>query len=147
MRSDGVHKTSPFYIREKIEVGKISEMLTPQWVKNAMLVIMVIYMYGAMCLKYVSGAESFVEALSFTIFSDQYKWAALWPGFDPYYLGLIIFASLSLAFSFGNIENSKNLQIVTSVIRIVVVILMYIGTIFYLGTSGAHPGQVFDFQK
>jgi hypothetical protein len=50
-----------------------------------------------------------------------------------------------LAFSFGNIENSKNLQIVTSVIRIFVVVLMYIGTVYYLGTSGPHPGEVFNF--
>jgi hypothetical protein len=66
-------------------------------------------MYGAMCLKYASGAASFVSAVSFMIFKDADKWKASWPGFDPYYLGIIIFGVLSLAFSFGNIENSKGL--------------------------------------
>jgi hypothetical protein len=63
-------------------------------------------MYGAMCLKYVSGAESFVEAISFTAYSDRCRWYSTFP-FDPYYLGIIIFGVLSLVFSFGNIENSK----------------------------------------
>ena len=70
---------------------------------------MVVYIYGAMCMKYVSSADSFAKAMSFTIYGDQDEWAKEWESFDPYYLGLIIFASLSLAFSFGNIENSKNL--------------------------------------
>lgn len=68
--------------------------------------IMVIYMYGAMCLKYVSGAESFVEAISFTVYEDRCKWYHTFP-FDPYYFGIIIFGSLSIIFSFGNIENAK----------------------------------------
>ena len=65
-------------------------------------------MYGAMCLKYASGAESFVQAVSFTIYHDANKWTREFP-FDPYYIGIIIFGALSLLFSFGNIENSKML--------------------------------------
>ena len=77
------------------------------WIKIVMLLILIVYMYGAMILKYVSGAESFVLAISFTFFGSIDAWEKAWPGFDPYYLGLIIFASLSLVFCFGNIENSK----------------------------------------
>jgi hypothetical protein len=73
------------------------------------MIVLVIYMYGAMCLKYASGSESFVQAVSFTIFHDANEWTRRWPNFDPYYLGVIIFGSLSLLFSFGNIENSKML--------------------------------------
>jgi len=72
------------------------------------MIILSIYMYGAMCLKYASGAESFVQAVSFTIFKDANHWTEVFP-FDPYYIGIIIFGSLSLLFSFGNIENSKML--------------------------------------
>jgi hypothetical protein len=65
-------------------------------------------MYGAMCLKYASGATSFVTALSYMIYGNADEWKNRFI-FDPYYLGIIIFGVLSLAFSFGNIENSKYL--------------------------------------
>ena len=105
---DTTVKTSPYYIREKIEIGKLVETFCAQWINVAMMIILTIYMYGAMCLKYASGSESFVQAVSFTIYKDANKWAQISP-FDPYYLGIIIFGSLSLFFSFGNIENSKTL--------------------------------------
>jgi hypothetical protein len=63
-------------------------------------------MYGAMCLKYVSGAQSFVEAVSFSVYGNQCTWFEVSP-VDPYYLGILIFGTLSLLFSFGNIENAK----------------------------------------
>ncbi len=102
-------KGSPYYIREKIELGTLADTFCAKWIKISMMVILVIYMYGAMCTKYASGAESFVQAVSFTLYHDPLKWNELWPSFDPYYLGIIIFATLSLLFSFGNIENSKTL--------------------------------------
>ena len=101
-------------------------------------------MYGAMCLKYASGAESFVQAVSFTIYHDAGEWARKWPNFDPYYLGIIIFGSFSLLFSFGNIENSKMLQIITGACRFIVIIFMYGGTIYYLGVDGIQAAPVFD---
>lgn len=100
------HKTSPYYIRQKIEIGKLAERFCAQWIKIFLMVILVVYMYGAMCLKYASGAESFVQAISFTIYKDAEKWTEISP-VDPYYLGIVIFGGLSLLFSFGNIENSK----------------------------------------
>ena len=36
----------------------IADRIAAKWVKYAILVILIIYMYGAMCLKYVSGAQS-----------------------------------------------------------------------------------------
>jgi hypothetical protein len=71
MDKDGPYKDSPFYIREKIEIGVIAGELCPFWIKAMILIIMVIYMYGAMCLKYVSGAESFVEAMSFSFYGNS----------------------------------------------------------------------------
>lgn len=70
------------------------------------MVILIIYMYGAMSLKYVSGAESFIEAISFIAYKDS---CHLYVNmvFNPYYIGILVFAVLSLGFSFGNIENSK----------------------------------------
>ena len=141
---DKSHKNSPYYIREKIEVGRLSEEFCANWIKNFFMIILTIYMYGAMCLKYASGAESFVQAVSFTLFHDAGEWTRRWTYFDPYYLGIIIFGSLSLMFSFGNIENSKNLQIVTGICRIVVISFMYGGTLYYLGTSGVHAAPVFN---
>jgi amino acid permease len=103
-------------------------------------------MYGAMCLKYASGSESFVQAVSFTIYKDANYWTKISP-VDPYYLGIVIFGSLSLFFSFGNIENSKTLQIVTGAMRFIVIIFMYGGTIYYLITSGVHTSPVFDLSE
>ena len=76
------------------------------------MTIFVIYMYGAMCLKYASGATSFVTAFSYMIYGKSDEWKKRFI-FDPYYLGIIIFGVLSLFFSFGNIENSKYLQLFT----------------------------------
>jgi hypothetical protein len=53
-------KESRYYIREKLELGKIADTFCPSWIKGSIMVILVIYMYGAMCTKYASGAESFV---------------------------------------------------------------------------------------
>ncbi len=73
-----------------------------------MMIILTIYMYGAMSLKYVSGAESCVEAISFIIYKDScHLYTHM--SFNPYYIGIFVFAFLSLAFSFGNIENAKML--------------------------------------
>ena len=72
------------------------------------MTILCIYMYGAMSLKYVSGAESFIEAISFIIHGEScYMYDNM--AFNPYYIGIFVFATLSLAFSFGNIENAKTL--------------------------------------
>ena len=109
---DTDQKNSPYYIREKVELGKLAERFCAPQLKIAMMVILVIYMYGAMCLKYASGAASFVTAISYIVYNDADMWTKEFP-FDPYYLGIIIFGVLSLFFSFGNIENSKYLQLFT----------------------------------
>eukprot|EP00347_Sterkiella_histriomuscorum_P023649 403333869 len=137
------HKTSPYYIRQKIELGKLVETFCPYWIKIAVMIILVIYMYGAMCLKYASGAESFVQAVSYTIYNSPDEWTNK-SAFDPYYIGIIIFGGLSLTFSFGNIENAKILQIVTGILRLIVIIFLYGGTLFYLGKDGVQAAPVFD---
>lgn len=140
-------KESRYYIREKLELGKIADTFCAGWIKACIMVILVIYMYGAMCTKYASGAESFVQAVSFTLYHNPNEWSNLWPTFDPYYLGIIIFATLSLMFSFGNIENSKTLQIVTSVCRFVVIVFLYSGSIYYLAADGVDAAPVFNFSE
>jgi hypothetical protein len=99
------------------------------------MVILTIYMYGAMCLKYASGAESFVTAISYTIFGDVDEWKNQSP-LDPYFIGIIVFGGLSIFFSFGNIENSKVLQIVTGIIRIIVILFFFGGSLYYISTDG-----------
>lgn len=72
------------------------------------MVVMILYIYGAICLKYVSGAESLVAAVSYSVWKDA---AGLekYLGYDPYYIGIFIFGFFSCYFSFGNIENAKTL--------------------------------------
>lgn len=77
------------------------------YAKVFFIVIMTIYMYGAICLKFVGGAESFVSGINHTFWVHDSKGFENWIGFDPYYFGLLVFGFFSLYFSFGNIENAK----------------------------------------
>jgi len=89
----------------------------------------VIYVYGAVSLKFVTGAISLQEGMSFLFTGEEGKWVENAPW--TYYIGIAVFAVMSISFSFGDIENSKTLQITTSIIRVVVVILMAICTSYY----------------
>lgn len=103
--AEGEQKESEFYIREKLELGVIADRIARPWVKYTILVILIVYMYGAMALKYASGAESLYQGISFLIYEDPYKLETDFPGI--YYICIFIFGGLSIAFSFGDIENSK----------------------------------------
>ena len=52
------NKNSPYYIRKKIEIGVVAMEVANKNIKIGIVIILSIYMYGAICLKYVSGAES-----------------------------------------------------------------------------------------
>lgn len=54
---------------------------------------------------------------------------------------------LSLVFCFGNIENSKGLQLVTGVMRAITILFFYGSTLYYLGANGIHAAPVFDGPK
>lgn len=112
---------------------------------NAIVCIMIVYMYGAICLKYVSGADSLEYGISYMFWGTQ-KGFQNAIGFDPYYLGLIVFGFFSCYFSFGNIENAKTLQMVTTILRFVVTGMMCIGSLYYIGLpeDGIQHGPVWD---
>lgn len=95
---------NPFYIKFKIEIGTLAEKLSTKRVKNCIMVVMILYIYGAICLKYVSGAESLIGAVSFAIWKNP-EGLKIWLGYDPYYWSLFIFGFFCCYFSFGNIEN------------------------------------------
>jgi len=99
-------KSSPFYIREKIELGIIADRIAKPWVKYLIMTMIILYMYGAILLKYVGGAESFVVGISYTIWKNEHEFEDKL-GFDPYYFGVFVFGFFSIYFSFGNIENAK----------------------------------------
>lgn len=67
---DQEHKNSYFYIREKIELSIVAQRVASPLVKNLILCILILYMYGALCLKYVSGAQSLVLGISYTFWGD-----------------------------------------------------------------------------
>ena len=139
-------KDSVFYIREKIEMSMVGETLTNKTCKLSIIFVLTIYVYGAVCLKYVSGAESFVDGVSYTFWGNDSGFNdAL--GFDSYYLGIIIFGGLSIWFSFGNIENAKTLQIVTTALRFIVTAMMIAGSGFYLIKDGPSTLPVFDWKN
>jgi hypothetical protein len=100
------NKSSAFYIREKIEIGIVAERIAVPKIKILIIILLVIYMYGAICLKFVSGAESFDAGIAYTFWGNEHGLED-WLGFDPYYFGLAVFGFFSLYFSFGNIENAK----------------------------------------
>lgn len=139
------NKQSSFYIREKIEIGVVASRVGPPWFKYFIIFMIIIYMYGAICLKYVSGAESFDLGISYTFWGNE---TGLQEAihFDPYYLGIFVFGFFSTYFSFGNIENAKVLQVVTTILRFVVTGLMCIGSLYYIDKSGAQPTKVFNWK-
>jgi len=103
-----------------------------------------VQLYGAITLKYVGGAQSFEAAVNSTFFSEEGGFRR-WLGFDPYYVGISIFTFFSIYFSFGNIENAKTLQVVTTILRFAVTLMMCAGSIFYISQSGTKPPPIFDF--
>lgn len=100
-----------------------------------------------MALKYASGAQTLYEGISFLIWGSEKT--ILEPGNLPgaYYYGLLIFFVLCIAFSFGDIENSRNLQVTTVIIRFVVIGLMIFGTSFYLVKDGVNHAPVFEWSE
>jgi hypothetical protein len=138
-------KESDFYIREKIEIGILCERISNSWVKYSFITILIIYVYGAVSLKYVTGAISLQEGMSFLITGQEGKWVEDYPW--TYFIGIAIFGSLSIGFSFGDIENSKTLQVITSWVRVIVVLLMYGCTIYYWADFGTHKAPTFDFKE
>jgi hypothetical protein len=54
--ADADNKESPYYIRQKIEIGVMAERLTNTGLKTVFMCILTLYLYGAICLKCVSGA-------------------------------------------------------------------------------------------
>ena len=64
-------KDSVFYIREKIEVTIVAERVAGKCAKLTIVAILILYMYGAICLKYVSGAKSFVDGISQTFWGNS----------------------------------------------------------------------------
>lgn len=140
---DGDVKESEFFVRQKLELGVIADRLADWWLKYVIMGILIVYMYGAMCLKYVSGAESLYRGISFIAYGnaghlDDVAWV--------YPVSILFFGFLCIIFSFGDIENSKWLQIFSAYMRIIVLGLMYIGSIYYLGTDGVEAAPVWDWQ-
>ena len=86
-------------------------------------------MFGAMIVKCISGADSLYKTVSLTIYDDFEELEKV-IGFPPYYIAVILFVAISFLFSFGNIENSKMLQIVVTILRILTILLM-LGTSVY----------------
>lgn len=123
----------------------MAERVSYPWVKITFIVILIIYVYGAVALKYVTGAISLQEGLSYLFTGQEGKWVEDYPW--TYYVGLAIFGGLSIAFSFGDIENSKTLQVVTSYVRVIVVALMCGCTIYYWARDGTRKAKTIDLSE
>lgn len=135
-------KSSKYFIREKLEIGTIIERVGEPLAKTVFITVLIIYVYGALSLKYVAGSESFYQGISFLIWGNETSIERYIPG--AYYWSIAIFGTLSCAFSFGDIENSKDLQVFAVFSRFVCVSLMLVGTLYYWGASGLMTKQVWD---
>jgi len=142
--ADAQVKNSSYYIRQKMELGVIFERCAYPWTKIVFISILIIYAYGAMALKYASAAECLYQGVSFILYGSEEKILEYIPG--AYYYCVFIFGILCIIFSFGDIENSKNLQIFSVIARFVVIAMMYFGTVFYLAKDGVNHAPVFDWK-
>lgn len=64
-------KASPFYIREKVEVSVVADRVAGSGLRYTIIFILILYMYGAICLKYVSGAKSFNVGIAYTFWDSE----------------------------------------------------------------------------
>ena len=92
-------------MRQKLELGIVADRIARPWVKYSIMGIFIVYMWAAMCVKYVAGAESLYQGISFIVYNDIDQLEHNFPGI--YYVAIAIFGTLCLIFSFGDIENSK----------------------------------------
>lgn len=138
-------KDSEFYIREKLEIGILCERVSRPWVKYSFISILIIYVYGAVSLKYVTGAISLQEGCSYLFTGSETKWPNDYPW--TYYVSVGVFGFFCTIFSFGDIENSKNLQVVTSILRVVTVLIMSICTLYYWIADGTHKAPTLDWNE
>lgn len=124
----------------------VAKRIGKPWLKHLIVILIILYMYGAICLKYVGGAESFELGLAYTFWGHKEGFRDA-IGFDPYYVGISIFGFFSLLFSFGNIENAKVLQMVTTLLRLLVIMMMMCGSIYYLDIAGTATTPIFNWSK
>ena len=89
-----------------MEIGTLADDHLNSLSKRLILVLLSVYMFGAMILKAVAGSESLIESVSFNIYGDRYQLEEETRA-NPYYVGLVIYCVFTLAFTFGNIESSK----------------------------------------
>lgn len=97
-----------------------------------------------MCLKYVAGAQSLYQGIAFIATGnlgayDDVAWA--------YPVSVLVFGFLCICFSFGDIENSKWLQIFSAYTRIIVLGMMMISTTYYLGRDGTNMSPLWDWKN
>jgi len=126
-------KNNPYYIREKIEISKMCDDHMHVAVKYGFFLIIAAYMYGAMIFKYVSGAKSLSQGISFTFTGHKEQ---LDKDYHFYYVCIILFAMVSIMFSLGNIENSRVLQVVSMYMRFFTTFMMIIGSIYAIFING-----------
>jgi hypothetical protein len=111
-----------------------------EWARYVVIGILVIYMIGAMSLKYAAGSKSFVAGFSQTIYGDKDMLQdKLKDYIDPYYIGLFVFTLIVIGFSLGNIENSKGLQIVCTAMRMLAIACMLVISFISIFVCGMTP--------
>ena len=98
-----------------------------------------------MVYKYVLGSRSLAEAISYNVYGDRDKYKHELPWL--YYICVCIFGGLCVVISLGNIEDSKIVQIIFSILRFVLCGLLiaaslYVGLHYGLRTASM---TAFDF--
>lgn len=101
--------------------------------KYFFFVIIAAYMFGAMIFKYVSGAKSLSEGISFIL--TEHK-DTLNNDYHFYYVCIVLFSVVSIIFSMGNIENSRVLQIITMYLRFFTTFMMMVGSLIAIFKYG-----------
>ena len=87
-------------------------------------------MYGGMIYKYVLGSRSLAEAISYNKWKDREKYKDEAPYL--YYVCVSVFGGLCVLISLGNIDDSKVVQVIFSILRFVVSFLMICSSIYVI---------------
>ena len=104
-------------------------------------------MYGGMIYKYVLGSRSLAEAISYNQWGNRDKYKKEAPYL--YYICVTVFGGLCVIISLGNIDDSKVVQVVFSILRFVVSFLMIGSSVYIIVQYGAQFNNMvpFDFSS
>ncbi|KAM9295985.1 transmembrane protein 104 [Gastrophryne carolinensis] len=140
----------PFEIVERVEMGQMASMFFNKVGVNLFYLCIIIYLYGDLAIYATAVPLSLVQVTCFTgngscasgaaeVNDTQACWGKI-RRIDAYRIYLAVFTLLLGPFTFFNVQKTKYLQIMTSLMRWIAFIIMIVVALVHIG-EGKGEGQ------